>query len=151
MIGRLPVVSLSLSLLGLSGCGGIHALARPDAPVVTLERFRADSAADGGLPPGGVIVRIDKGTRLPVNASVSAPFATLEPGDNRLRLDADVFVLLAPGVVDLSPDGKRWARVTDLRGLKRLFGVGKGQFMVGGGIDKASGPLVTVALKLLPR
>ena len=146
-----PVVPLLVAAVaGLAGCSGVRTLGRNDITTYTLDRVQAELRAKNGaldLPEQGIIVKVDKGTRVPLNIDVSAPFASIEPGTNHVRFERDLFVHLTRSGMEISPDGQRWAKVEDLRGLKQLFGSGGGSFAFGAGIN-AAGPMVTLTIKL---
>lgn len=147
-VSRLSLAVLLASAAGTGGCA--RTFARPDgAPVYSVSQLKAELSAKGKdftLPEAGMIVKLDKGSVMPIDLRASVPFATLEPGDNRVRVERDVWLLISPRQMAMSPDGERWARVQDLRAVQQLFGSrGRGAFQIGIGMNQ-DGPRVTVSV-----
>lgn len=153
MTHRLGPLAAALVLLSTGGCSGVHSIAREGVVTRTLVELQADMAEGAGhyaLPPGGLIVRVPAGTRLPLRLQVDTPFpAVVEPGDNHVRLDRDVWFYLRGRQMALSPDGERWADIGRWKAVARLFGGGGGgSFSVGAGITREEGPAIHVVLQV---
>ena len=145
---------LLLSLVASAGCGGIHAVDKSGVTTKSLTELVTevqDKKESYRFPEGGLIVRVPKGSRLPLKLALTTPFATMESGDSHLRFEQDIYLYIRGRSVALSPDGERWARLSDWRAVKRLFGAGRGTFTFGAGMTKEEGMFINVALGLLPR
>lgn len=142
-----------LVLVGAGGCSGIHTLTRGEARTLSLPDLLAEVAEKKEafrLPEGGLIVRVPPGSRVPFKLALATPFATFEPGDNHLRFDREVYFHVRGRSMALSPDGERWADVTDWKAMKRLFGAGQGYFSLGAGITREDGAVIQATLGFAP-
>jgi hypothetical protein len=132
-------------LLLASGCSGIHTLELGGATQTTLAEIRTAPLRE--LPARGMVVRVPSGSVLPVRIGLDLTALVLEPGENRLRVNQDVWLYISTRSFELSPDGVRWAKIQDVRALKKLFGLAsRGAFSFGFGFDKKGKPLVNLAL-----
>ncbi len=140
-----------LSLLvaaSVAGCSSIQTM-KPAAPTVLFGELEADPAKYGfgadkdgkpRFPRKGVVIKIPKGDKIPLQLAMDVTIATLEPGKNWLRFDRDVLLYIAHGEFKISPDGRRWAAIHDVKAIKKLFGMkGRGHFGFGFGISKEKG------------
>ena len=59
-----------------------------------------------------------------------------EFGENRLRFNRDVYLLVRSGELWLSPDRRRWAPVQNPAAWKEVFGLGSGSMSFGLGIHE---------------
>jgi hypothetical protein len=144
---RLPVV-LTAALL-LAGCSGIHTISSAGVPTVDLASLQKDPAKHGfgmdkagrpRLPTQGLIVKVPKGTRVPMQLNLAVGVATLEPGNNQVLFHRDLLLFISRDGLRVSPDGKLWALIQDVKAIRKLFGLkGRGTIGFGFGIDKEKG------------
>jgi hypothetical protein len=149
----LPALFISvLFLLAGTGCANIHHIAIDRGNVMPVANITPEQQAKledlyKGLQAGKQYVFfIAKGQSIPLKATVTLPMAKVEPGKNSVVFTQDTYLLISKSGLMIGPDGERWALIQDLKTQKELFGIGKekGHFMIGFGITKEEGPLVTV-------
>jgi hypothetical protein len=97
-------------------------------------------------PDRSLVIRIPAGERIPIEMSLDAPFAKLEGDGYAVRFDRDLFLWIGGGRALLGFDGRNFAEIGDLRGLKEIAGVGEGRMEVGLGVKKSEGAKITMAL-----
>lgn len=150
-----PVILSAMALL-LVGCSGIHTISAAGVPTVDLATLQKDPTKHGfgldkkgrpRMPTDGLIIKVPKGTRVPLRLSLAVGLATLEPGNNQLRFDRDLLLYIYRDGLRISPDGNRWALIQDVKAIKQLFGLkGRGTFGVGFGVDKDKGAAVHLSV-----
>lgn len=138
---------IGLMLLVTAGCASFQTVDKTKAATVSLTELKAEIARKAGdwkLPSDGIIIKIDKGVSVPLKIKATTLFAAIEPGTNQLRFTQDLYLFLAPKMFKLSSDGERWVNLGDWKGLQRLFGGKGGHFLIGVGLSKEEGALVSV-------
>ena len=147
---------LSTAALLLVGCSGIHTISAAGVPTVdlaTLQKdptkhgFGLDKAGKPRIPTDGLIIKVPRGTRVPLRLNLAVGLATLEPGDNQLRFERDLLLYISRDGLRVSPDGGRWALLHDVKAIKELFGLkGRGSLGVGFGVSKDKGAEVHLSV-----
>lgn len=124
-------------LLQFFGCRGVQ-----QKPENTVKFYHlADIAAKPGelrrvlkgVDSGRqVMLKIDKGTQLPLQINLAAPLIRL--GDKqaiiRISVVQDFYILLSGKGAKLSLDGKSWTATKDLDSVKSLLGIHRAVFEV---------------------
>ena len=138
-----------MTALTLAGCSGVHTLKTAGVPTVDLAVLEKDPGKHGfgldkggkpRLPTEGLIVKVPKGTLVPLKLSLAVGLAVLEPGDNELRFERDLMLYISRDGLRVSPDGERWALIQDVKAVKSLFGLKqRGSMGFGFGISKETG------------
>ncbi len=139
---------LGMLLFLAAGCSGIRTLAR-DLPVikaVDLEDHAEQYLAQ--LQGDGVIVEFEKGDAVPVTVIAELPFASLESVENHLVFSKNTWILLARGGAFISPDGRRFAPVYDVKALKKLYGVKHGSLTIGFAVSREEGTQLQAGVSL---
>jgi len=146
-----------LTALILAGCSGVHTMKTAGVPTVDLAALQKEPAKHGfgpgkdgrpRLPTEGLIVKVPKGTQVPLKLNLAVGLATLEPGDNKLRFERDLMLYISRDGLRVSPDGNRWALIQDVKALKELFGLkGRGNVSFGFGISKETGTAFHLSLE----
>ncbi len=141
---------LLTALLTLAACSGVQQFDTKDTPTFALADAKTMHA---GLmeyvqgKKGAFILRAAKGDELKVKLNLDIPGLTFIPAPATVRLDRDVFVYYSGSKLFLSPDGKDWACINDIKALRSLFGLGKGgTFQVGAGVSEAEGAILSIGL-----
>ncbi len=154
---RSIIAFISIAAMTLTGgCSGIHNIKSTGVPIVDLAKLEKDPAKHGfGLeqsgkprfPHKGLIVRVPKGTTVPLRLALDVSVVALEQGKNLIRFNRDVLIYISRGSLKISPDGRRWARIHDVKAMKELFGMkGRGTIGFGFGISKEKGAGFHLAL-----
>lgn len=80
---------------------------------------------------------------------IDVPGLTFVPGASTLRVHRDLYLLIGPDGVFLSPDSANWAKLGDSGAMRELFGLGKGgTVQVGFAASKDRGAFLNVAVGL---
>lgn len=135
-----------------SGCTSIRSLDQDEIPTYTLNDIRAEPGLlSGALLDGGpgAILAVTKGEILPFDIMARLPFATLVTGGNWIRFDQNVWFYFAEDDMLISPDGKRFGPIYNMRTLKELFNFESGEVALGFGVT-GNGE-AKAALTLLPK
>jgi len=140
-----------LTALTAGGCTGIRTLDKAGLQTIPLKELRANGkkyVAAITSNGGGLIVRVPKGERLPLDVKVLLPFLLVEPGQNKLRFIRETYLFISTRGFMLSPDGEQWARVQDFKALKELFGATLGSMGIGMGVTRDGDTKATLLLVL---
>lgn len=140
---------IGLLLLMSAGCASIYR-----ADVMQLNVLRLSDVDNepamweevGKKIQGGndVVLFIQKGQAVPIDMNVALPMATLQPGANRLVFTRDTYLLVSNSHMRISPDGIRWADLSDLKTQNALFGYNGGALSVGLHSTKEEGTCFTL-------
>jgi hypothetical protein len=145
----LPPAAAVVAAVVAAGCAGIRTMDAAQVPTATLAELEADPAAWGlGTAEweGPLIVRIPAGETVPLRLALDVPFATLDAGANSVRFEREVLFYLSRGELLVSPDGRRWADLSDWTVVRELFGLESGTFAIGFGVNAETGAAFTVAV-----
>ena len=136
-------------LLMTTGCASIYRADITRLNVVPLSEVDAEPAkweeVGKELQEGkDVVFFIQKGQAIPLEMNVALPMATLQPGANSLVFTRDTYLLVSHSNMRISPDGRRWANISDLKSQKKLFGYKEGALSVGLHSTKEEGTKITL-------
>ena len=92
-------------------------------------------------------LKVEEGTRLPLELDSSLPFATFETGESFVEFVSDVYLYMSDKKFMVSPDGQRWAEMGDWKAIKRVFGFKQGHLAIGLGVIKDRGAFMSVVVK----
>lgn len=137
------------SALAASGCSHTVVLDTSRADVVPLAGLDGTMKDKGDLfadPARSLVIRIPAGERISLEISLEVPFAELEGGGYALRFNRDVFIWIGGGKMLLGFDGRTFAEIDDLRGLKQVAGVERGKVEVGFFAKKSEGAKIKVGM-----
>lgn len=140
-----------LMALSASGCTGIRTLDKAGLQTIPLSELQAHGKKYVGAittKGKGLIIKVAKGERVPLDVKVLLPFLLVEPGQNKLRFTRETYLFISTRGFMLSPDGEQWARVQDFKALKELFGATLGSMGIGMGVTKEGGTKATLLLVL---
>ena len=106
---------------------------------------------EGGKPlaqalqsDSGMIVRVKKGDRVPLLLTATLPFAQLQAGENSLVVTTDFYLYMSKQGILISPDGKTFTPIYDMKGIKTLFGFKQGSLSIGFRAPKEEAPQMAV-------
>lgn len=148
------LVPLTLVLaLGAAACSSVQHLELRDTPMYTLDDMRGkpDEVVKRAMTLAQPIaVHFKKGDELALNLGLDVPGLTLVPSAQpaKLRLDRDLYGYFDGKHLWLSPDGDQWAKIDDHKGLRKLFGLGRGTFQMGAGVTAGEGAVLSVKVGL---
>jgi hypothetical protein len=139
-------------LVGLAAPGCSHTIvldtSRLDVvPLGEFDAYMKDRGNPFADPEKRVVIRVPAGERIPLEFSLKVPFADLEGGPYAVRFRRDVFICLGRGTMLLGFDGRNFAAIDDVRGLKEVAGVESGKVEVGFGVKKSEGAKIAVGLE----
>ncbi len=140
---KTATVLLSLMALALaSGCASITSLDQDEIPTYTLNEIRSHPEVLTKTlteESDGIIISVAQGETLPFDISARLPFATLVTGGNWIRFDRNVWFFFTENDILISPDGKRFGPVYNMRTLKKLFDFEAGELALGFGVSNVGG------------
>jgi hypothetical protein len=136
-------------LLMITGCTSIYHMDSTQLKVIPVSEAISEPAkwADVGkeLQEGkDVVFHIREGQTIPLRVNMALPMATLQPGKNSLLFTRDTYLLISRSAMRISPDGQRWADISDFKSQKALFGFSKGGVSVGFHATKEEGTEISV-------
>lgn len=142
------VLVVAAGLLGGSSCSSVREMDVSGVPHVILDDPSNAKAIGKAMEEhGAVVVRLREGDAVPLRAAIDLPVAHLEAGKNVVRFDREVWLYMSRKEARISPDGRRWADLGDLAGLKELFGLTGGTVQVGFRATEADGAAITFDIK----
>jgi hypothetical protein len=149
MLARWTLLTVvAAALASPAGCSSVREIDVSGIPHVTLDDPSNAKAIGKALEERGeVVVRLREGDALPMVVTFDLPVARLEAGKNVVRFSRDVWLYLSRETARISPDGRRWADLGDLAGMKDIFGFDGGKVQVGFRATEAEGAAITVAVE----
>lgn len=150
---NLVSLAMFMVLIILAGCSGIRTLDKTNIATIPIADLESDPEKYGfpaAIYGEGIIAKVPKGTKIPLKVEASASLITLEPGENFVSFNRDVYIFISAKKAMLSPDGERWAELRNWNAVKKLFDVEKGELSVGLGITKDEGASISISLKTTP-
>ncbi|MBI5611112.1 MAG: hypothetical protein HY902_19725 [Deltaproteobacteria bacterium] len=143
------LVAAAALAFSLGACSSVQHLELRDTPMYTLADLRAkpDEAVKRAMTlTQPIAVHFKKGDELALNLGLDVPGLTLvaSPTPATVRLDRDLYGYFDGKRLWLSPDGDQWAKIDDHKGLRKLFGLGRGTFQMGAGVTAAEGAVLSV-------
>ncbi len=141
-----------LALALTSGCASIRSLDQDEIPTYTLNEIRAHPEVMTKIlteENDGIIISVTQGEALPFDIFARLPFATLVTNGNWIRFDRNVWFYFAENDILISPDGKRFGPVYNMRTLKKLFDFEAGELALGFGVSNVGG--ARVALRMVSK
>jgi hypothetical protein len=148
MRNRIQSVAL-IGLLVLAGCSTIHEVDISHFKVIPVAAVNSDPArwqeVMRDIQNGKeVILFFRNGQSIPLKVSLEHPLVKLEAGKNRLIFTHNAYLLISLTKVEISPDGKRWVNIRDLKSQKELFGIDSGAFSIAFGVSPEEGTQIAV-------
>ena len=135
---------VAVVLVGGSSCSSVREMDLSGVPQVALDDPTNAKAIGKAIEErGAVVVYLREGDAVPLRATMDLPMAHLEAGRNVVRFDRDVWLYMSRKEARISADGRRWAALGDLAGLKELFGMTGGTVQVGFRATEAEGSAIT--------
>src|SRR5215472_17330537 len=118
---------LGLIVLLAVGCTSIHRLDSNKYQVISVPEGLRESTnfaevahnLTNGIP---VVFKFAAGEQMPLKLAVAIPMGTMEKSDCKFIFKRDTYLFLAKKKFLLSPDGQRWASITNPKSLAKLFG-----------------------------
>ena len=144
--------SIMIMVLLIGGCSGIQTINVNDKDIISVTDMKNSPSrwmafykkmGDGEKR----VIKVPKGTVLPMNVTINLGIATLEPGHNKIRFNRDVYMYFQPDVVLLSPDGKAWAKFDNKKAIKKLFKIGDGKLGFGFGDKREKGTIMSLVIE----
>ena len=109
------------------------------------------------------VIYLNKGDKIPVEMKIESKLLEADKDKIHLVLKQKVYLrlvlpegmitkdisamsekekqsLIERSMIFVSPDAKKWARYTEMKAIKQLFGISGGSFSIGFGITKEGGP-----------
>jgi len=131
------------------GCAGVQVLDIDRSQVIPVSTLTPDSAAQRNLGKAlqegkEVVVFIPKGQSVPINVNLAVPMASLAPSKNNLVFTRDTYLLFSNSRFMISPDAERWAPIGDFAAQKDLYGYKGGHLLIGFGVTKEAGPIISL-------
>jgi hypothetical protein len=135
----------------LSGCSSIQKIDSSKIENVSVSAIisKPEKWKDigTGLKEGKeFIFIIQKGQAVPLRMNALLPMARLQAGNNSLIFTQDTYLLISLSRMKISPDGQKWADLSDLKAQKKLFGFSNGSFAIGFSGTKEKGTEISIEL-----
>ena len=94
-----------------------------------------------------LIITVAAGDALPVKLLFDMPFAHLDSQAPTMTFTRDFLLWVTPNGLGISPDGREWAPIQDLKRVKELFGAAEGRLNLGLGATKTDGTYFEVTIE----
>ena len=146
---NLIVLTLLACLSILSACKTGQSTDTANIERITLTQLKTDGEKYGNILRAGkpLIIKIPAGATIPIQLNLEVGFASFVPGDNNLRFDKATMLLISQKGLLLSPDGKDWAPIQDIKGLKKIFNIKGGSLALQFSARAKDGPFIRVNLQ----
>jgi hypothetical protein len=137
----------------LTGCANVHHLDSTRFDVISVPEGMKDSSRleqvqqriSKGEP---AIFKVAKDQQMPFKLNVDLPMGSLEKSESTFTFKQDTWLLMSRKKFQLSPDGQRWANITNRRSLAKLFGFKHGEFSFGFTAKTNESPFMYVDVKV---
>jgi hypothetical protein len=97
-------------------------------------------------PAKRIAIRVPAGQPIPIEITLQLPFAELEGGSPAIRFRRDVYILIGKETMLVGFDGRRFAEIADLQGLKEVAGLERGALEIGFSVKEAEGAKIKIGL-----
>ncbi|WP_255991913.1 hypothetical protein [Chitinolyticbacter albus] len=142
-----PLLISALFTLLAAGCTTIHQMDGTQMKIVTLPDGMSEEIANDMRAGEKVIFKIPKGQSVPVKVSIDLPTLKLENGTNNAVFAQDVFMIVSPTGLRISPDAQRWAAIEDFEAIKTLFELPPGRVAFGFHANKEEGTFFALQIE----
>jgi hypothetical protein len=140
--------SILLGPILVVGLGCSHFTTVSGADIVTLGELEENGEifSEAMRSGKGMIIRIEKGERIPVVITATLPFAQLHAGENSLVATEDFYLYFSKQAALISRDGVSFTPIYDTTGLKKMYGFTRGSASIGFSVSKEVPPSLAVGV-----
>jgi len=117
------------------------------ARVVTIPDGMSEEVAKCMEAGETVVFKVPGGQRIPLKMTADLQVLKLEPGENHILFQQDVYLWVHGSGMRISPDGQLWADLHDMKQIKKVFGLRKGSVSAGFYITREEGPFIVLEVR----